>query len=322
MNFSKIILYGHKLHSHTYSYINYGFLKAFKALGYDTYWIDDADDVSNMNFDNSLFITECQVEKNIPLSKTSKYISHTTGISYTSRDGEHKYSTGHQLLPQHTYESNLNIDVFYLNSIIGADRINNYTYFNSTSKTLIQPWATDLLPDEFDFDTAILPRKSEAYFFGTAVNSGWNYNIEELNEFDIVCKSKNIYFDYSGMYTRGPNRTVAEPISTEYILEHMKRARIAPIIQNKDQIDSGYLTDRLFKNISYGHYCITNSLPIYDVLSEFIDHMICDTPANMIDRLFELENKDINKKILLNQMKYIKENHTYINRVNMILKHL
>ena len=43
----KIVIYGHKLHTHTSSYVHYGYYKAFKALNYDTIWIDDNDDIIN-----------------------------------------------------------------------------------------------------------------------------------------------------------------------------------------------------------------------------------------------------------------------------------
>jgi hypothetical protein len=58
----KVVLWGHKLHTHTHSYIHFAFHKAFKHLGYDTYWFDNNDDVSGFDFFGSLFITEGQVD--------------------------------------------------------------------------------------------------------------------------------------------------------------------------------------------------------------------------------------------------------------------
>lgn len=312
MIFSKIIIYGHKLNSHTQSYINYGFYKAFNKLGFDTYWLDDQDDLSNINFDNSLFLTEAQAENKIPINNSSKYIDHTTGINYITRNGEHKISTGIPLLVNHAFTPNLTVDLFNYESINTAEKINDYTYRNGN--ILIQPWATDLLPIEFDYDKALLPRKPEAYFFGTVVELGWNNNFKEISEFEKSCKEFGISFDYRGLYTKGP-------VSAETIFEKMSFALAAPIIQSEDQIDSGYLTDRLFKNISYGHYCLTNSNVIGKVLPE-IESVICESPKNMLNKLFELQKRDSYKSILVNQMKYIADNHTYINRVKTILEHI
>ena len=76
MDVNNIIIWGHKLHSHTHSYIHNAFFIAFKKLGYDTYWFDDNDDTSNFDFSNSLFITEHQVDNKIPKRKDCLYFVH------------------------------------------------------------------------------------------------------------------------------------------------------------------------------------------------------------------------------------------------------
>ena len=45
MNFNKIIIWGHKLHSHTHSYIHQAFNIAFTHLKYNVLWLDDNDDI-------------------------------------------------------------------------------------------------------------------------------------------------------------------------------------------------------------------------------------------------------------------------------------
>ena len=76
MDVNNIIIWGHKLHSHTHSYIHNAFFIAFKKLGYDTHWFDDNDDVSNFDFSNSLFITEHQVDNKIPKRDDCLYFIH------------------------------------------------------------------------------------------------------------------------------------------------------------------------------------------------------------------------------------------------------
>ena len=41
--FERVIIWGHKLHTHTHSYIHYGFQRRFKHLNYDVYWFDNND---------------------------------------------------------------------------------------------------------------------------------------------------------------------------------------------------------------------------------------------------------------------------------------
>ena len=73
---SKVIIWGHKLHSHTHSYIHNSYFKAFKFLGYEVFWFDHNDDVSGFDFSNCIFFTEDQVKKGIPLRNDCKYIAH------------------------------------------------------------------------------------------------------------------------------------------------------------------------------------------------------------------------------------------------------
>jgi hypothetical protein len=314
MKFSKAIIWGHKENTHSHSYIHLGFYKALKHLGYDTYWLNDDDDVSGIDFNNSLFITECQVEKNIPISKTSKYISHNIGTEYiSSTTGEILYSTGRPLKFNRFYEPDIIIDTFGYCSIKNAEKVNDYSYVNGN--ILIQPWATDLLPHEFDFDLALKKRKMEAYFFGTVVSSGWNNNKKEIDIFRETCSLNGIIFDYRGLYSK-------EYIKNEEAITLMRQATAAPAIQSKDQIDAGYISCRFFKNISYGHYGLTNCAAVYNIFNKHIQGLIYDDPKNMIDSLFKLEKNDYNKSILIEQMKYVQNNHTYINRLNFILERL
>lgn len=123
VNFSKIVVWGFPLHSHTHSYIFFSFVKAFKHLGYDTYWLNNDSDISNLNFENSLFLTEYQVEQKIPVLNSCKYVAHSIA----------------EINPQHPFIPTLTLDVFKYNTIINCKKINEYTYEDSKEKLLIQP---------------------------------------------------------------------------------------------------------------------------------------------------------------------------------------
>src|SRR5579862_6958447 len=75
-SFDRVVIWGHKLHSHTHSYVHKGFYDGFKHLGYSTYWFDNNDDVSAFDFSNTLFLTEGQVDQNIPLRQDAIYLTH------------------------------------------------------------------------------------------------------------------------------------------------------------------------------------------------------------------------------------------------------
>ena len=75
MNY-KVFIYGHKLYSHTHAWIHYGFYRTFKHLGYETYWVDDSDDLSRFDLSNSIFLTEGQVCRRMPLRRDCIYFLH------------------------------------------------------------------------------------------------------------------------------------------------------------------------------------------------------------------------------------------------------
>lgn len=57
-DFKNVVIWGHKLGTHTCSYIHNGYYEAFKRMGYNTLYLDDKDNVDGINFANSLFFTE------------------------------------------------------------------------------------------------------------------------------------------------------------------------------------------------------------------------------------------------------------------------
>ena len=70
----RVILWGHKLHSHTHSYIHWAFYRTFKHLGFETYWLDNKDSLAGLNLANTLFITEGQVDQRIPVRDDCFYV--------------------------------------------------------------------------------------------------------------------------------------------------------------------------------------------------------------------------------------------------------
>jgi hypothetical protein len=43
MKYSKVIIWGHPLYSHTHSYVHEAYYRAFKSMGYDVHWFHDED---------------------------------------------------------------------------------------------------------------------------------------------------------------------------------------------------------------------------------------------------------------------------------------
>ena len=67
----KIVIWGHPLGTHTHSYSNHGYYRAFKQLGHDVHWFPDEEPPEDFDFSNtpSLLVREIVVQ-NIFLSTT------------------------------------------------------------------------------------------------------------------------------------------------------------------------------------------------------------------------------------------------------------
>ena len=145
----QVVIYGHKLHSHTHSYIHNGFYIAFKHLGYKTYYFDDNDDVSNHDFSNTLFITEHQVNKKIPLRNDCLYLTHYIDEGdYVGVPKENIIILKVSLRDFYECDKGKNLNYVELN----YDDIKHeyYAVDNDGYNCLYMYWATDLLPEEID----------------------------------------------------------------------------------------------------------------------------------------------------------------------------
>lgn len=325
MSSAKVIIWGHKSFKHTHHHIHYGYFKAFKFLGYETYWFDKNDNISKLNFDNAIFFTENQAHEGIPLNKNAKYILHHCILD--------KYiDSGCKFISLQNY-----LNVFekqYLSNQEGLQKINSYTYYDKNSSSLIQPWATDLLPNEFTNEIFALNNNQECVNY---VGTIWGPNEPLINEFNTACKNhqkKFINFTSFGIkwkenesvLTRNLRKAAKKiqdcilpnPINVVEARKLIVDSYIAPDIRNKDHIDRGYIPCRIFKNISYGKIPGTNS---FDVSKFFVFPLPYSTDMH---ELFELNVSFLSNPNSIKQFievyENVKNNHTYVNRIETILK--
>jgi len=291
--FNKVIIWGHKLHTHTHSYIHYAFHKTFSYLGYNTYWLDNNDDVSNFNFSNALFITEGQVDGKIPLRSDCYYILHN--CDQTKYNGLYNNV---MFLQTYTNEC-LNKDVEKLDDCIYAQYSTRYLYM---------PWATDLLPYEINVVKNSLYdiKKQKIVYYNGTIWGEFFGNINEIEPFMKACQENNILFEHNPPCN----------ISNEFNFQTISSAYMAPAIVGTWQKEKGYIPCRIFKNISYGQMGITNSKTVFDLFKEKIIYNP-NTYELFYDAQRNIENG--NMKQILELMDFVKEKHTYINRIDSLL---
>lgn len=318
MKYKKVIIWGHPLHSHTHSYVHEAYYKAFKFLGYETYWFHDKDFPSDFDYSNSLFITEGYADNNIPILDSSCYIVMycPSPIKYQSagryidirmaavnfKDHIQNYSldksTATKVGPACYFEKSTNEDVIINNNYV------NYS-MKDFDKLYIS-WASNLLPNEFDFDSVNHPRKNIINYCGTISASGECENYSQFGPFINECQKNGIPFNHNDPWRN--------PLSSQDVIKLVRDSVIGIDLRGPKHLEQRLITCRVFKNISYGHVGVTNSLEIHEEMNGLTVYH--PDPATL---LYNALSKSNHKKLALESMRFVQANHTYINRINSIL---
>ena len=288
----KIYIWGHKLHEHTHSYIHSSYYKAFENLGHEVYWIDSRDDLNQYDFSDSIFFTENSVKNGMPLRKDCKYITHHIDTEYLTDAG----------VP---YENVLRLGN-YLPSLEIYEKVDHLAYWDQSTRTLYQTWGTDLLPHEIDEDN---PAKfnwnnKDLHYVGMLYEQGpwWAQSFA-----DILHEKNKVSF-----------RVFTQNASDEENRNLIRTSFLCPDFRSDWHLQCGYIPCRIFKNISYGRITGTNSPFVKRAFGDYVAYG--GTPDTLYQNLL---HADMNKEINIREaMLFVKENHTFINRVNTILKFL
>lgn len=301
----KVIVWGYPLHSHTHSYTHDAVYKAFQYLGYETYWFHDDEYPEDFDYDNCVFFTEGFADRNIPLRDTSIYYVHVCV-------NPNKYLGKVKRL----------IDVRYLLNEI--DDVNyNYTLDRSKCEVLdtgilyekdskeyeivYMAWASNMLPDQIDFEWAKIQRSKTYYFLGSISSSGRFANSEYIRQFSECCARIGV--------DTVINDPWSNPLDEKLNIELTQKSFMCPDFRNETHKKWGYIGCRLMKAISFGQIGMTNS----KISQEFIDDSVLY--SENIPELFELGLSNINNiERIQHQMNVVQKNHTFVNRVQGLVK--
>jgi hypothetical protein len=337
MDFNKVIIWGFPLHTHTHSYIHGGWVKGFKHLGYETHWFHEKDYPNENNFDynNTLFITEGYADNNIPINSSSIYFVHICinpekYLNKVKRLIEIRYLVDNIKDYNYNYVLDKNNCIEISKSTYYEKLTNNgalVKYYDNpiqmNYECIYTCWATDLLPEEIKEENIDICNN-----FKTNLNTNNIYwcgsydtnNNKELLKFVNAANENNIKFVF--------NNPWSNPLSYEEVNKLTMQSIMSPDIRCSGDLTKialgetgtchksiGYIPCRILKAISYGLLGITNSKHVYELLDKKViynydEYQLC------YDALKEINNKDLIKE----QMKIVRENHTYINRINDLLK--
>jgi hypothetical protein len=289
---NKVVIWGYPPDSHTHSYIHLGFAKAFSYLNYDVIWCDDDPDYAD-EVKDCIVLTEKNCTKHLPIENSSQYFIHNLADDFEKHEGDNIYN----LL---VYHEGYNWDVDW-------QFIDDWSWYDKYTKTVVIMWATDLLPEEVE-EKIPVPYNSDR----TDINYVGSLDGTYIQNFSAIANSHGKRFITNGGYGPGSKGFVDSKQSIELVNDSYLNFDFRP----ECHLKNGYIPCRIFKNMSYGCWTGSNS----EKILKFFDGRItaCEDLAELYLKTEE-DSKKATKDILCDNQDYIKKHHTYLNRVNSLL---
>jgi hypothetical protein len=184
-------------------------------------------------------------------------------------------------------------------------------------ESLYLSWATDLLPEEFNFDDRFISREKKIYHIGSIAES----NINEIRKFVQAAHENGIEFVHRNPWTNPATWEEVKLLTQKsYIAPDLRGSAMRSEINGKVDTGAnhkliGYIPCRIFKNISYGQIGATNSKSVKELFGDLVIYN--DDEYQLFYDVDKIKN---DTDYIHEQMKYVQKNHTYINRVDSIMK--
>ena len=288
----KIIIWGHyPIHTSTHGYIHDTYYKAFTSLGHDVTWVSN--EPHNLDYTDAVFFVEDSQKSHMPIRKDCKYITHHVPTEYLTDRG----------VP---YENVLKLGNC-IRDTVHFEKIEDLCHWDESTRTLYQTWGTDLLPEEINVDDYVRfdASKKDIHYVGMMYEQG-PYWIQ--------------YFAYCAEQEGKEVQLYTQSIEHSENRRLIRDSYICPDFRSDWHLQCGYIPCRIQKNISYGRIAGTNSPFIKEAFGDYV--VYGGTPETLYNNLVQAE-KGIGGGINMREaMQFIKDKHTYVNRINNILKFL
>jgi hypothetical protein len=163
-----------------------------------------------------------------------------------------------------------------------------------------------LLPSQIKLEPILNQNSSTVYFDGTLSKHGVNENYSVWKPFIKACKKLGISFIH--------NNSWENPLSNQEIEVRAKKSKVGIDLRGPAHISQGYIPCRVFKMIGFGHLGLTNSEEVYKELEGHV--LFKQDPAELLYEGLKMTNR---ADLIIEGIKYVKEHHTYVNRVKAML---
>ncbi|VVB52933.1 Uncharacterised protein [uncultured archaeon] len=298
MSYQKVVMWGfHPQHQYdTYSHILEGFYRAYKHMGKEVEWLDRQSNIEGRKFENTLFISEHQVANTMPLHSSNFYAVHNM---FGGKKETLDHLNGMNVLHYGVYTMNHYKDH-------GEVRwLDQFSPFYPEKRVIEILWATDLLPHEIEAN------KAQAKVFNASSREiNWvGSGRRTLDAFGRAVREAGMQFNVRGSF--------GGPVSIEDNVLQIQRSRFSPVMVDDYQMTHPYIPCRLFKNISYGVFPVTNSKCVHDYMGKAT--VFEENGYNLFHKAErELPGKNIHE--LYGMMDMVGRLHTYINRAQVMLE--
>lgn len=326
IKFKKVIIWGYPLYSHTHSFVHYGWHKAFKYLGYETYWFDDNNFPEDFDFNECLFITEGYADKKIPVVKSSVYFVHVCidpakYLAAGSRLVDIRFNLKRTKDFSYDYTrlddklTKLDAFTFYEKNANDSALVERYRKGTAGYEAVYMYWATDFLPADINFTDAFIERTGTVYHVG----SYWSANRRELQLFEKSLKAQGLSLEIRDPWKiKTTNEEAVRLVQQSYIAPDIRGSGVTcdnSSAEECNHLTIGYIPCRTFKNISYGQLGITNSHAVKELMGDFVVY------SNNVEELLECaEPHRKNYEKILAGMAYVRDHHTFVNRAQTLLE--
>jgi hypothetical protein len=275
--FDKFVVWGFRRRRHSHRFIHQHFYSTLKKLGVPVAWVEDAPE-------NNAIITKSDLV--IAANIAGDHLDPTRGAHYVLHNFDDEFLNA---IP---FERRIVLQVYTkgVASRPGLQKWGNSIFFDPASRTLYQPWGTDLLPEEF---RSPLPGSVRSRRFSFFVGSIWNneQNQGNLTEISVLTQA---------LKQLGKRFVHVRHIPNSWNTGLVRRSCLAPAIGGGWQVENHYLPCRMFKNISYGHLGISNISGFDSILGDTA--IAADGIPEMIDAALSMSDKDFTQRIADQQL--------------------
>ena len=188
------------------------------------------------------------------------------------------------------------------------EKIDDFSWYDPETRTPVIMWATDLLPDEFKEPILHNDSLMSNNFVGTIQGNN-------LIDFAKIGANRGKDFNNYGGYTGFPDEDGNEFYSNENNIKAIQKSYLSFDIREEPHLKNGYIPCRVFKNISYGKWTGTNAI---NAKNFFGDRLTVNSDLEALYDNLEVDSKNATYEKVQDAMNFVKENHTYINRVQSL----